>query len=139
MLVGIIAAGSLRLSPYAFYYTRLLDEMGLEYEVTVPDRYEGLGEGYEGKLHVLPWDSRKKTLMNYADYAKSVKKLSMGRYDFLIVLTTNLGVFCYPWLKKYYHHRYILDIRDYTHENIPPFFALEKRAVRSSKSEAKRS
>lgn len=132
MLVGIIAAGSLRLSPYAFYYTHLLDEMGLEYEVVVPDRYDGLGEGYGGRLRVLPWDSRRKILANYVSYAGSVKKLAVGQYDFLIVLTSNLGVFCYPWLKKYYEHRYILDIRDYTHENIPPFFALEKRAVRSS-------
>lgn len=132
MLVGIIAAASLRLSPYAFYYTRLLDEMGLDYEIAVPDRYDGLGEGYTGRLHVLPWDSRKKTLANYVSYAGGVKKLAVGRYDFLIILTTNLGVFCYPWLKKYYPWRYILDIRDYTHENIPPFFALEKRAVRAS-------
>lgn len=132
MSVGIIAAASLRLSPYAFYYIRLLDELGLEYEVVVPDRYEGLGEGYGGRLRVLPWDSRRKTLLNYVSYAGSVKKLAVGRYDFLIVLTTNMGVFCYPWLKKYYHQRYILDIRDYTHENIPPFFALEKRAVRAS-------
>ena len=27
---------------------------------------------------------------------------------------------------------YILAIRDYTHENIPPYFAREKRAIRAS-------
>lgn len=132
MLVGIIAAGSLRLSPYAFYYIGLLDELGLEYEVVVPDRYEGLGEGYNGELVVLPWDPRGKTVLNYIRYAGAVKKKSVGRYDFLIVLTTQMAVFCCTWLEKYYQGRYILDIRDYTHENIPPYFALEKRAVRAS-------
>lgn len=132
MQIGIVSAASLRFSPYAFYYMRLLDEMGLDYEVVVPDRYDGVGEGYAGKLHILPWDSRRNTLFNYVSYAENVKKLAVKRFDFLIVLTTNLGVFCYPWLKKYYDKRYILDIRDYTHENNPFFFALEKRAVQAS-------
>lgn len=132
MQIGIVSAASLRFSPYAFYYMRLLDEMGLDYEVVVPDRYDGVGEGYAGKLHILPWDSRRNTLFNYVSYAENVKKLAVKRFDFLIVLTTNLGVFCYPWLKKYYDKRYILDIRDYTHENIPPYFAREKRAIRAS-------
>ena len=65
MPVGIIASASLRFSPYAFYYMRLLDEMGLGYEVVVPDRYDGVGEGYVGNLHILPWDFRKNTLLNY--------------------------------------------------------------------------
>ena len=132
MLIGIIAAASLRLTPYAFYYMELLDELGLNYEVVVPDRYEGLGEGYRGKLRVLPWDPRRRTALNYIHYAEAVKKTAVGTNDFLIILTTQMGVFCYPWLKKCYHKRYILDIRDYTHENIPPYFALEKRAVRAS-------
>lgn len=132
MQIGIVSAASLRLTPFAFYYIGLLDELGLDYEVIVPDRYEGVGEGYSGKLSVLPWNPRTHTVLNYLRYADAVKKKVAGRYDFLIILTMQMGVFCCSWLEKYYRGRYILDIRDYTHENIPPYFAREKRVVQAS-------
>lgn len=132
MRIGIVSAAGLRLTPFAFYYIGILDELGLDYEVIVPDRYEGVGEGYSGELSVLPWNPRAHTVLNYLRYAGAVKKKVAGRYDLLIILTMQMGVFCCSWLEKYYHGRYILDIRDYTHENIPPYFAREKRAVQAS-------
>lgn len=129
MLVGIIAANSLWLSPYAFYYTKLLDELGMDYEVVAPRRNPDVPERYEGRLKLLPWDIRMPTVLNYIRYAHAVKREAVGTYDFLIVLTTNNAVFCGPWLKRYFDHRYLVDIRDYTHENHPLFYALERRSL----------
>lgn len=131
-MVGIVAANNLWISPYAFYYTRLLDELGLDYEIVAPERTPNAKETYDGSLIRVPWDSKKHTLVNYIQYAKTVRKIALEKYDALIVLTTLNGVFCYPWLKKHFDQRYILDIRDYTHENHPAYFMLERGAVRRS-------
>lgn len=132
MLIGVIAANSLWVSPYVFYYTKLLDELGLDYEIVVPDRTPNEKEAYNSRLVTLPWDPRKHPLFNYIRYSGDVRKLALEKYDFLVVLTTLNGVFCCPWLKKHFDRRYILDIRDYTHENHPAYFALERAAVRHS-------
>ena len=131
-MIGIVAANNLWISPYAFYYTKLLDELGLDYEIVAPERTPNAKETYDGKLIRIPWDSKKHTLFNYIQYAEAVRKIALEKYDFLIVLTTLNGVFCYRWLKKHFDKRYILDIRDYTHENHPAYFMLECGAVRHS-------
>ncbi|WP_300692502.1 hypothetical protein [uncultured Oscillibacter sp.] len=132
MLVGIVAPAALRFVPYAFFYMGLLEELGIAYEVVVPDRYEGLGDGYGGTLHVLPWDMGRHSLLNYIAYGRGVKRLATGKYDFLIVLATQTGIFCDRWLRKYFDGRYIFDIRDHWREEIPPFYAIEKQVVRHS-------
>ena len=73
------------------------------------------------------------TALAYYDYSRNVKSVIKNKqYNLLIVLTTNNGVYLATWLKKKYNNKYILDIRDYTHESIPIFFALEKIAVNHS-------
>ena len=132
MRVGIIAANNIRYSPYIYFYTRILDEIDMDYEVITANRYN-LNESFEKHLHVLPWKNHINPLINYLDYANKVKKvLKMQDYDFLIVLTSINAVFLSTWLKRNYNKKYIVDIRDYSHENIYPYYILEKTAIKNS-------
>lgn len=132
MRACIIAANNIRYSPYIFFYTKILDSIGVQYELIVPNR-NGIQEEFEKPLHVLPWDQNRGTLQNYITYTNRVKKkLHKGNFDITIVLTGVIAAFLGLWLKRNYSGRYIVDIRDYSHENIYPYFFLEKKAVENS-------
>lgn len=132
MRVGIIAANNIRYSPYIFFYTELLKENHIDFELIIPDRNK-LQDSFDGTLHILPWDPNKKTAVNYALYARGVTQIiNQQAYDALIVLTSVNAAYLSLWLKKHYPGRYIVDIRDYTHENIYPYFLMQSLAVRHS-------
>lgn len=132
-MVGIIAANNLRFSPYIFYYTRLLDEIEIDYEVIFPNRNPEMIEPFNAKTIPIEWNKKRHSLMNYFFYSKKVKKISDKKYDFLIVLTTTNAVFCSLWLRKKYREKYIVDIRDYTYEYNSIFYKLEKKVLEKSK------
>lgn len=132
MKIGIIAANNIRYSPYIFFYTDILARNGIEFELIYPDR-NGIDESFDGIAHCLPWNKKLPTLLNYALYAKAVTKVVRKRkYDALIILTSVNAAYLALWLKHNYSARYIVDIRDYSHENIPPYYYLESVAVRNS-------
>ncbi len=133
MRIGIIAASNLRYSPYVFFYTSILDGMeGVEYELIFPNRH-GVEDAYAGAAHVLPWNSSVPTAIGYMLYARQVIGVIKKRaFDAVIVLTTNNAVFLGSWLRRHYAGRFLVDIRDYTHENLPPFFYLEKKVLSAS-------
>lgn len=132
MKVAIIAASNIRFSPYISYYTSLLDEAGLDYELIYPDRVN-VEDGFSRTAHKVEWNRKKPVFFEYRNYAAKVKKIvNRNRYDFLIVLTTNIAAYMAKWLRRYYPNKYIVDIRDYTHENILPFFNRERIAVKNS-------
>lgn len=133
MRIGIIAASNLRYSPYVFFYTSILDGMeGVEYELVFPNRH-GIEDSYAGTAHVLPWNGSVPTVLGYMLYAHRVIGVIKKRaFDAVIVLTTNNAVFLGSWLCRHYAGRFMVDIRDYTHENLPPFFYLEKKVLSAS-------
>ena len=133
MRIGIVAASNLRYSPYVFFYTSILDGMeGVEYELIFPNRH-GIEDSYDGVACVLPWNGSVPTVLGYMLYARQViGVIKKRRYDAVIVLTTNNAVFLGPWLCRHYAGRFLVDIRDYTHENIPPFYAVEKKVLAAS-------
>lgn len=132
MRACIIAANNIRYSPYIFFYTNILNSINIQYELIIPDR-NGLQEAFDKPLHVLPWSKSCGTLQNYIMYTNAIKKeLKKEKFDIIIVLTSVLATFLSIWLKKYYSGKYIVDIRDYTHENIYPYYLLEKIAVENS-------
>lgn len=132
MRVGIIAANSIRYSPYIFFYTDILSKNNIECELIYPDR-NGLKESFDGVSHALPWNRRLPTLLSYALYSNAViKVVKRCKYDALIVLTSVNAAYLSLWLKRNYAKRYIVDIRDYSHENILPYYYLESIAVRNS-------
>ena len=132
MKVGILAASNIRYSPYLFPYVELLKRLGMEYALIYPDRL-GVEDPYEGESYRLDWKKGGSTTLNYLHYArKLIRIVRREKYDALIVLTAPLGSFLAPWLALHYRKRYILDIRDYSHEDNPVYFALETMAVHNS-------
>lgn len=132
MKVGIIAANNIRYSPYIFFYTELLDHSGIDYELIIPNR-SGTEDPFPGVVHTLNWDPKQKTAINYALYAKAVTGvIRKQKYDALIVLTSVNAAYLSFWLKIHYPGRYIVDVRDYTHENIYPYYLMQSVAVRNA-------
>lgn len=129
MKIGIIAANNIRLSPYVIYYTNILENLNIEYEVIVPDRNKHLIDKYEFNVKIIPWDDKRPIIFNYLLFSKNVGKYVIERFDFLIVLTTISAVFCAPWLRIFFKKKYIVDIRDYTHENNFIYYKIEKRVL----------
>ena len=133
MKVGIVAASNIRFSPYIYFYTNILDEYRIDYEVIFPNR-ENVKDNYQFKAHEMPWNSRFGTLVAYYLYCFRVRQLiKLNNYDFLIVLTSNNAVFLAPYLKEHYSNKYIVDIRDFSHENIKMYYHLEKCAITHAK------
>ncbi len=129
MRAGIVAANNIRYSPYIHFYTRIFKKLDAAYELIIPDR-NGLKESFDAPLHILPWKAGLPTVVNYFLYAGAVKKiLARENYDLIVVLTGNNTAFLGPWLKRHYRQKYIIDIRDYSHENLPPYYLLEKAAI----------
>lgn len=131
-LIGIIAANNIRFSPYIFFYTKILDQLDVRYELIYPNRNH-LSDTYYGITYSLPWDSKKSSLLNYIKYAKNVEKIIVKKkYSKLIVLTSVIASIMSIWLSKHYRGRYIIDIRDYTYEHIIPYAMLERIALKSA-------
>ncbi|MDF2544131.1 MAG: hypothetical protein K0S47_3849 [Herbinix sp.] len=133
MRIGIIAANNIRYSPYIFFYTKILDEAKINYELIIPDRNPDLKDSFESVVHILPWNNKYSSIVNYLKYSKNVKSfVKKKKYEFLIVLTTVNAVFCSGWLKDKYAGKYLVDIRDYTYENNKIYYYLEKKSVKNS-------
>ncbi len=132
MIVGIVAANNIRYSPYIFFYTNILDKMGVDYELIFPNRMN-VEDTFPAKTHIVPWDKSVHTALAYLDYTGRAKKIiKQNQYDLLVMLTTNNAVYMAQWLRRHYKKRYILDIRDYTHENLYLYYTQEKIAVKNS-------
>ena len=61
-----------------------------------------------------------------------IKDLSNNHYDGVIFLQTHAAVASYNVLKKLYKNRYIVDIRDWTLENIYIYRNFEKKCIQNS-------
>ena len=132
IFIGIIAANNIRYSPYINFYTRIFDELDVKYELIFPDRSD-VEDSFPAACHVLKWNKNFPTALAYFEYTrKAIKVIKEKQYDLLVVLTTNNATFMAQWLKKHYPSKYIVDIRDYTHENIRVYYNLEKLAINNS-------
>lgn len=132
MVVGIVAANNIRYSPYIFYYTNILDELGIEYELIYANQNQ-LVEKFNKTSYPIEWDKNCLRSLEYYKFSRKVISIiNRRRYDGLIMLTAITATYCSCFLKRNYTNRYIVDIRDYSHENIWLYNYLEKKAILSS-------
>ena len=132
MKIGIISASNIRYSPYIFYYTKILDSCSIDYELIFANQ-EQVEDEFKKESLCVNWNSKRPRSIEYGVYAKKVIKIIKNKkYDGLIVLTSIMATYLSIFLKNNYKNRYIVDIRDYTHENIKPYFILEKIGVNNS-------
>ena len=133
MKVAIIAFNNLKFSPYIFPYVKILKEINATIELIYPDR-NGIEETFnDGALVPIEWDFSKKKIFNFISFRKNViRKLSREKYDFVIVLTTFPAVLLGGFLSRKYKNKYLVDIRDFTHENNKFYYKLEKSALKNA-------
>lgn len=129
MLIGIVAASNIRHSPYIFYYSRILEENGIDYELIYPDQ-KHFEDKFEKTYYPIEWNSKNPRAIEFFLYSRKVIKIiNQKKYDGLIMLTSITATYCSLFLGNKYKHRYIVDIRDYTHENIMPYYFLERNSI----------
>ena len=132
MKVSIIAFNNLNKSPYVNIYADFCKNNGIDYEIIFPNR-GGICENADCKLTEIAWDASKHKMINFLYFRKAViKHLKKVKSDFVIVLTTMPAVLLSGFLSRNYKGRYLVDVRDYTYENVRPYFLLEKKAIANS-------
>lgn len=130
--ICIIAPSSLRYVPYLRCYEEVLEESGLEYDIFYWDRY-GLDESRPGTFVYRRAGTVSGALLvpAYIGYRRFLlSRLQAADYDVYIVLSTQVGVLLYDFLKS---RRFILDIRDYSHEKLLPYKYILGQLVKFAK------
>ena len=121
--------------PYVKDYEKLLRNNGIEYDFIFWNRSGGHIIAYNGdaKAHTFNWQTKKSKLSKllpfllWSGFARKV--LRKYDYDFLIVCTTIPAILLADVLLKKYKKKFLLDIRDFTYENISIYKALEKKLI----------
>lgn len=140
MKVGIVLFSNIRYSPFLYFYTHILDTISnVEYRVLFFNRNH-FHEEVNPQLESIDWvgkgtnqSSKLEKLFNFARFSCIVEmKIKREKFDFLIVLTTFPGVLISKALLSKYKGRYLLDIRDYTHESNPVYRKIEEKVVDAS-------
>ena len=133
MKVAIIAFNNMKYSPYVKTYSDYLDKLGIEYNVIYPKREE-ISDNLVGEHYPIKWNPQKKKFWNFIKFRNSASRiLKRNKYDFVIVLTTFPAVLLANVLRRRYKGRYLVDVRDYTHESNRFYFYFEKKALLNSK------
>lgn len=129
-----ISLGNLYLCPYMEKYTSLIDS---DYDVIYWNRHNIEESSGAKKMYSFNYEmnegkgkvSKALGYMKFRKYAATIIK--KNNYDGIILLQTSVGILLNWILRKRYKGRYIVDIRDYTMENNPIFYAMEKRLINS--------
>lgn len=126
--VCILGASSLRYMPYLRIYTALLEKLGIEYEIVYWDRHDE--DGDQPGIHRFGAIARAggvALIPQYFGFRQYVRGLpGIERFDLFIVLGMQIGVFLADFLRG---RNYIIDIRDFTHENNYAYRLIAARVV----------
>ncbi len=132
MKVAIVAFNNLRISPYVRTYSGWLTKKGIEFDVIYLDR-DSEKEELGSKSYPISYNKKRHKLINFLRFARKTKKIiKKNKYDFLFVMPTFPAVLLSGFLKRKYKGRYLVDIRDYTHEKNKFFYSREKKALENS-------
>lgn len=113
MKIALICPSNMLYMPYINNYIKVLDSIGVRYEIINWDRLQS--ETLDSSLTYR--DSKAGLQRNLIDYYKYKgfidKKLRFNNYDKLIIFGIQLAFFLRNVLLKKYKGKYIIDIRDY--------------------------
>ena len=120
--------------PYVKDYESLLNANHIEYEFILWNRSGDTTANHTNNLaHVFnrhTGKSKISKLFPFLLWSKFARKvLKDNSYDFLIICTTIPAILLFDVLVKKYKKRFLLDIRDFTYENIRLYRFMEKRLI----------
>lgn len=133
MKLAIVAFSNLRVTPFYKYYLEIAKQKGIDVDIIVWNRKnedEDIEDANVIRCDMMLNDDVHKGIkffymMKYSRFVK--KRLKKEKYDYVVVLTTLLGVFLGDYLIKNYEQRYIIDVRDYSYEHVKFYYdKLEK-------------
>lgn len=111
--VAIIIMCNLCAAPYVRYYTNILEQFDISYDIISWNR-SGVEEADVLAFNLKEHKSRFFRILDYIRYRNFVKsKLAEGKYDKVIIPTIFIMLLIFPFLKSKYKNNYIFDIRDY--------------------------
>lgn len=133
--VCFISLVNLYLCPYISKYTALIN---CNYDIIYWNRH-GIEENinanniYSFNYKMEENASKLKKLIGYLKFRKyAYEIINVNSYNGIIFLQTSAGILLQDILRKKYGKKYIVDIRDYTMENNPIFFSIEKKLIKDS-------
>jgi len=130
--IAIVAANNIRYSPYIKFYSDILDKLQIPYILIYPER-NGTHDSWFGPNYAVAWKKSIPSIVNYALYARQVKKiLRKNDVEKVVVLTSINAVYLSVYLKRKLKEKYIVDVRDYTYENYRAYAFLEKVALKNA-------
>lgn len=133
--ICFVSLNNLYLSPYINNYISNIDS---EYDAIYWNRHQinediGASNHFEFNYSMDEEVGKFKKIRGYLKFRQFVlKKLNNYNYDGVVLLHTSIGILIYSFLSKKYTKKFIIDIRDYTMENNPLFFFIEKKLIKKS-------
>ena len=138
--ICLVSFCNLYMTPYIKYYVDCAITVSQEIDILFWDRDGKMGEG-DGFNNINKICFNKKTgakenlfclLIKYFKCASFFKSaIKKHNYSKIVFLQSHGCVFCYSILKLF-KKRYIIDIRDFSVENVKFLFNLEKKAINNS-------
>jgi glycosyltransferase involved in cell wall biosynthesis len=131
--IAIIAPSSLANMPFLEYYEDILKEYGIPYDLFYWDRFHVDKESGKGQRYTCNFPSKGLgSICGYVGYRRFLlNHLKIQKYSFHIVLTVQMGILIRQYLKG---KKYILDIRDFSHEGNHIYKALADKVIFSAVS-----
>ena len=123
MKIALICPSNMLYMPYVDNYTKILDEINVDYSVINWDRFK-----IEKDSEFTYRDSKigyQRGFLDYFKYSRFVLNiLEKNKYDKVVVFGIQLVFFLKRHLIREYSNKYIIDIRD--HNRIIKYFSIEK-------------
>ncbi len=123
MKIALICPSNMLYMPYVDNYTKIFDEINVDYSVINWDRFK-----IEKDSDFTYRDSKighQRGFLDYFKYSRFVLNiLKKNKYDKVVVFGIQLVFFLKSHLIKEYSNKYIIDIRD--HNRIVKYFNIEK-------------
>ena len=138
MKVAVIAFANLRVTPYLNIYLDILKEQKANVDIIFWDRHsvdeEVIGcRNYIYHRYLPDGTNKARKLAEMKMYTHYVKKiLKCNKYDYVIVLTSLLGIMLRGYLIKHMRGRYIFDIRDHSYEHMSWYYGQMKKLMLNS-------
>lgn len=130
--VCILAPSSVRYMPYLRYYEDALAAAGAQCDVLLWDRYGTGEERPNARAYERPGTARGLALVPaYLGFRRFLlRHLNAQAHDLYVVLGLQIGVLLYDFLRS---RPFVLDIRDHSHERLPPYRAAAHDLVRRAR------